>query len=163
LPSVNRRAAALQSARGNGKSYAMMKLLLPLAAALALCLTPCLSRAQTQTRERAAQTAAEQWLALVDVGQYAESWDNLSAGFQKQVSKRKWNSTIAEIRKLPGKVVSRKLKSAEYTKELPGAPEGEYVVLKFDAAFEKKPSAVETVTTILGQDLLWRVSGYSVK
>jgi hypothetical protein len=113
--------------------------------------------------EEAAQTAAEQWLALVDGGKYPESWDSLAAPFKKAVSQRKWKSTIAEIRKPLGKELSRKFKSAEYTKELPGAPEGEYVVLKFDVAFENKPSAVETVTTLLGQDLIWRVSGYAVK
>ena len=113
--------------------------------------------------EEAAQAAAERWLALVDAGKQAESWDSMAASFKNSVSKRKWKSTIAEIRKPLGKSLSRKLKSAEFTKELPGAPEGEYVVLKFDAVFETKPSAVETVTTLLGQDLIWRVSGYAVK
>jgi len=45
---------------------------------------------------------------------------------------------MTEIRERAGKLVSRKLSSAEYTKELPGAPEGEYVVLQFDCAFEKR-------------------------
>jgi hypothetical protein len=130
---------------------------------LCLSLIRATAFAAEGANEKAAQTAAEQWLALVDAGKYAESWDKMSAGFKKQVSKRKWNSTITEIRKAPGKVVSRKLKSAEYTKALPGAPEGEYVVLKFETSFEHKPAAVETVTPILEQDLIWRVSGYSVK
>ena len=87
----------------------------------------------------------------------------MSPDFKKAVSKRKWKSTVSKIRKPLGKLVTRKPKSAEFTKDLPGAPEGEYVVAKFDTAFENKPVAVETVTLVLGLDLFWRVSSYSVK
>ena len=131
--------------------------------AVSFALAGATAPATAAEREQAARTAAEQWLALVDGAKYPESWDSVAGYFKEAVSKRKWRSTIAEIRKPLGQVLSRRLKSAEYTKELPGAPEGEYVVLKFDVAFEKKASAVETVTTLLGQDLLWRVSGYAVK
>jgi len=113
--------------------------------------------------EVAAQGAAEKWLALVDAGTYQQSWQEMSAPFKKEVSQRKWKSMIGEIRKPVGKRVSRKLKSAAYTKELPGAPEGEYVVAKFDTAFEHKPATIETVVLVLGQDLIWRVSSYAVK
>ncbi len=136
---------------------------LPVLLALGLALVVNAGSGTPPTREQAAQAAAEGWLAQVDAGKYAESWDKMSAGFKKAVSKRKWTSTVTEIRKPLGKLVSRKLVSAEYTKDLPGAPEGEYVVIKFESSFEHKPAAVETVTPILEQDLLWRVSIYSVK
>jgi hypothetical protein len=113
--------------------------------------------------EDAAQPAAVAWLALVDAGTFAESWEAMSPGFKKKVSKRKWKSTVEEIRKPLGKFSTRKLKSAEYSKELPGAPEGEYVVLHYDSAFERKPAAIEKITLILGRDLNWRVSSYAVK
>jgi Protein of unknown function (DUF4019) len=128
-----------------------------------LVLTTFFAFAAVPKPEVGAQTAAEKWLALVDEGQYVESWQILAAKFKEAVSKRKWKSTIAEIRSPLGKVVSRKLTSAEYTKDLPGAPEGEYVVLTFDTNFQNKTNAVETVTPVLGMDLIWRVSGYSVK
>jgi hypothetical protein len=139
---------------------------LRIAAMIAICgwLFVWVSAPGAETKpETAAQRAAEKWLALVDGGKDAESWEQMSAPFKKEVSKRKWMATIGEIRKSPGKLVSRKLKSAEYSKELPGAPEGEYVVAKFDTAFERKPAAVETVILVLGQDLIWRVSSYAVK
>ena len=113
--------------------------------------------------EVAAQETAGKWLALVDGGKDAESWEQMSAPFKNEVSKRKWKSTIGEIRKPLARPVSRKLKSAEYSKELAGAPEGEYVVVRFGTAFEHKPVAVEMVTLLLGQDLIWRVSSYTVK
>lgn len=62
-----------------------------------------------------------------------------------------------------GKVQSRKLKSATYTKTLPGAPDGQYVVLQYESSFEHKQSAVETVTPMLDNDGKWRVSGYFIK
>lgn len=113
--------------------------------------------------EAIAQGEALLWLGLVDTNKYDESWQEMSPAFKKEVSKRKWKSTVTEIRKPLGRVVLRKPKSAEYTRELPGAPEGEYVVAKFDTAFEKKSTAVETLTLMRGQDLVWRVSSYSVK
>lgn len=114
-------------------------------------------------REAVAQGEGLLWLGLVDAGNYDESWQAMSPEFKKEVSKRKWKATASAIRKPLGKVSSRKVKSAEYTKELPGAPEGEYVVARFETSFEKKPAAVETVILVLGMDLNWRVSSYSVK
>jgi hypothetical protein len=60
-------------------------------------------------------------------------------------------------------MVSRKFKSAQYTKSVPGAPDGEYVVLQFDTSFANKKEAVETVTPMLDPDGKWKVSGYYIK
>ena len=120
-------------------------------------------RAATPPPEETGRKAAEEWLALVDAGKYPESWEKMDAGFKKQISKRKWASAIAGIRAPLGKVATRGFKSAQYSKELPGAPEGEYVVVQFATAFGQKKAATETVTLILGQDLYWRVSSYSVR
>jgi len=130
---------------------------------LGLCLLAATAKAGEANRETVAQGEALLWLSLVDSNKYDASWEEMSPAFKKQVNKRKWKSTVTDLRKPLGSLVSRKAKSAEYTKELPGAPEGEYVVAKFDTVFEKKPSAVETVTLVLGTDLNWRVSSYSVK
>ena len=120
-------------------------------------------QAGTPTPQEAAQAAAMPWLALVDAGKFAESWQKLDPTFAKRVGKKKWAASLAEIRGRSGKLISRKSKSAEYTKELPGAPEGEYVVLQFETAFAQKDTATEKVTLILGRDLNWRVAGYAVK
>jgi hypothetical protein len=53
--------------------------------------------------------------------------------------------------------------SAKYTRTLPGAPDGEYVVIQYSAAFEKRQSAVETVTPMFDRDGKWRASGYYIK
>ena len=60
-------------------------------------------------------------------------------------------------------VVKRTLKSKQYATELPGAPDGRYVVIQFETSFANKRSAVETVTPMKQDDGTWRVSGYFVK
>jgi hypothetical protein len=66
-------------------------------------------------------------------------------------------------RKPLGALVSRKLKSAQYATSLPGAPDGQYVVIQYDTVFQNKSAAVETVTPMLDKDGHWRVSGYYIR
>jgi hypothetical protein len=113
--------------------------------------------------EKEAQAAAEQWLALIDAGQFAESWQATASVFQAAVSQPQWKSSLESVRKPLGTLVSRKLKSAKYSKKLPGAPDGEYVVLQFTTSFTNKNGAVETVTPVLDKDGKWKVSGYFIK
>lgn len=113
--------------------------------------------------EEEAQRSAEQWLALVDSGKYAESWKTAASYFQTAVPQAHWEHSLGGVRKPLGDLVSRKLKSAHYTKSLPGAPDDEYVVLQFDASFTNKKTAVETVTPMLEKDGTWKVSGYFIK
>jgi hypothetical protein len=62
-----------------------------------------------------------------------------------------------------GRLRSRVLQSARFESTLSGAPDGEYVVLKFASSFEHKTAAVETVTPTKDEDGTWRVSGYYIK
>ena len=116
-----------------------------------------------ETPEKQAQEAAEQWLALIDAGKFAESWQGAAAFFQAAVAQPQWQSSLDAVRKPLGSLVSRKLKSAKYTKTVPGTPEGEYVILQFDTSFANKKQAVETVTPMLDADKKWKVSGYFIK
>lgn len=115
------------------------------------------------TNEKEAQSAAEAWLALVDAGNYAQSWNDAAAYFKKAVDQPGWEKQVDAVRAPLGKLTSRTLKSANYATSLPGAPDGEYVVLQFDASFQNKKSAVETVTPMKEPDGRWRVSGYFIR
>lgn len=122
--------------------------------------------AVAQTAEEpkaAAQKAAETWLQGVDAGKYAESWDAAAALFKKAVSRNQWQEAMAGSRAPLGAMGSRKLKSATLAKTLPGAPDGEYVVLEFETSFEKKKSAIETLTPMRDPDGAWRVAGYFIR
>jgi hypothetical protein len=55
------------------------------------------------------------------------------------------------------------VKKTQSAASLPGAPDGQYVVVQFDTVFADKPSAVETVTFMLENDGQWRAAGYFIK
>jgi hypothetical protein len=119
--------------------------------------------AADQKAEEAATARAEAWLALVDQGKYAESWDAAAALFKASLTKENWTQALTAARSPLGKLVSRTLKSRQYAASLPGAPDGKYVVIQYDSVFENKKGAVETVTPMLDPDGTWRVSGYFIK
>jgi len=125
-------------------------------------LTASLLMAQ-DAKTKAAQKGAESWLAVVDKADYPGSYDQASTMFKAAVTKDDWTQKVRAARGPLGKVVSRKLQSAEYMTSLPGAPDGQYVVIKYDTSFENKKSAVETVVSMLDKDGQWRVSGYFVR
>ena len=122
-----------------------------------------ITRADEAGEKTAAEKATEAWLALVDSGKYAESWDQAAGLFKKQVTKEQWEKAIDAARSPLGKLGSRKLTSAQYSKTLPGAPDGEYVVIQFQSAFANKKSAIETLAPMKDKDGQWRVSGYYIK
>ena len=114
-------------------------------------------------KEKAARDAALAWLSLVDQGQYAGSWEEAATYFKGAVTRDGWIQSLNAVREPLGKNKSRKFLSSKYARTLPGAPDGEYVVIQYRSAFEKKPSAVETITPMLDRDGKWRVSGYYIK
>jgi hypothetical protein len=114
-------------------------------------------------KEKAAVKAAEAWLALVDSGKYAESWQEAAGYFRGAVDKAQWEKSLLSVRKPLGKMIRRKVISAKYYTSLPGAPDGQYVVIQFETSFEKKIKAIETVTPMFETDGVWRVSGYYIK
>ena len=116
-----------------------------------------------QKPEELAQKSAEAWLTLADAGKYAETWDEAAAYFKNVVTKNRWVNAMKSTRAPLGAVRTRKVKSATYTNTLPGAPDGEYVVIQYDTGFENKNSTVETITPMLNKDGKWRVCGYFIK
>lgn len=117
----------------------------------------------SEVAEQAAITASSAWLSLVDGENYIESWNQAAGLFKAALTKEQWQTAVKAVRAPLGKVMVRKLKSKEYTKTLPGVPDGEYVVIQYETMFENKKSSVETVTPMLDKDGKWRVSGYFIR
>lgn len=113
--------------------------------------------------ETAAQAAGEVWLALADDGRYDAAYTGAAGIFQKLMTKEQWVKLVTAGRGPLGKVTSRKLKDAKFSPKMNGAPDGQYVVLHFDTAFERKPAAIETLTTLLDTDGQWKVCGYFIR
>ncbi len=119
--------------------------------------------ADNSKKEAAAIQAATDWLQLTDNGKYAESWETAATTFRNLISKEKWVNALKQVRSPLGKLLSRKVKSATYTRTLPGAPDGQYVVIRFETSFANKKSAIETVTPLIDTDGNWHVSGYFIR
>jgi hypothetical protein len=131
--------------------------------AVALALSVITAIAQNSDKEKTAVSAAEKWLSMVDEGKYSESWQEAAEYLRNAINQEQWNQSLRAVRKPLGKVVSRQMQSATYQTSLPGAPDGEYVVIQFHTSFENKKAAIETVTPMMDQDGQWRVSGYYIK
>jgi hypothetical protein len=109
--------------------------------------------------EDAAVEMTSQWLTLIDSGEVAESWEQSSNNFRNNLPIEDYKKSIEDSRGQLGKLMSRRLRSAQAARSLPNAPRGRYVVVQFDSVFAKHPAMVETVVaTFEGED--WRVLGY---
>jgi thioredoxin-like negative regulator of GroEL/predicted Ser/Thr protein kinase len=111
----------------------------------------------------AAVEPAQTWLRDIDNGNYAQSWTNAAAYFQQAITSEKLAESLQQVRKPLGPLVSRKVKSAQELTSLPGAPDGRYIVMRFETSFANKKSAVETVTFMLEKDGKWKAAGYFIK
>jgi hypothetical protein len=109
------------------------------------------------------ERAAKSWLKLVDDGKYAQSWRDASSYFRSRVSKDDWVSTISSLRQALGGLEARELISNKAATSLPGAPDGNYVVILYHTSFTHKASATETVVMMLDKDGHYRLSGYFIR
>ena len=133
--------------------------------ALFVCSALLGSSATAQDAQSVAQAkvASTSWLALVDAGNYSASWDKASSPFKLAINKPSWVSAITAVRAPLGKLRSREVQSATFTHTLPGAPYGDYVVIKYTSHFATNANAIETVTPMREKDGTWHVSGYFEK
>ena len=135
------------------------------AAFVALALAPLPGRAADEPEKPdsfPAITAMTTWLHVIDAGRYGESWDQASRLFQGALTRERWVSAMNGGRKPLGDLVKRYLKSANFRRSLPGAPDGEYFVIQFGASYSGKAEAVETVTAVR-EGSAWKAAGYFIK
>lgn len=133
------------------------------AAMAAMMLTTTFALAQDDRKTTDAKAAAVRWLALADQGSYAASWEQAATPFRAAVTRPAWEDALQSVRAPLGAVRARTPKSAVLTRSLPGAPDGEYVVIQYVTQFERKPNAVETGTPMREKDGSWKVSGYFIQ
>ncbi len=116
----------------------------------------------SEEKKTSARKAATAWLNLVDQQQYQDSWEQSATLFRKQVNASTWTQQMTAVRQPLGNANSRILLGATYATSLPGAPDGEYVVLQFQTVFKFKKDAIETLTPMLDNGY-WRVAGYYIR
>lgn len=106
---------------------------------------------------------ALRWLALIDQGRYAESWDAASKTFQLTIKRDEWVKAEEKLRRPLGAVVSRTLLQQLPKQNPKGLPEGYYMVLVYQTDFANRPKANELVTMALESDGKWRVLTYQAR
>jgi len=109
-----------------------------------------------------AQKIAIGWLKMMDEERYSDAFDDSARFFKYIMTKEDWIKTVGTMRKSFGKVSERSLYSIEFTRELPGLPEGNYLVIKYKTYFGKK-KLMEIVAPLREKDGVWRISGYHVQ
>jgi len=129
----------------------------------ALCVVGVLMGAAMAAQPGPQETAARQWLGLVDAGEYAASWDEAAPYFQKAMEKDRWVKTMGAVREPLGVVKSRELAKLKERHALPRAPDGDYCLLLFDSSFAAKKTATELVTLQKTPDNRWRAVGYFIR
>jgi hypothetical protein len=137
-----------------------------LAASLAAFVST-VSAAQTPVDTAAAlrggDAAAQAWLALVDKGQVAQSWEEAALSFQLAVTKEKWAEAVKSARGSLEPFGARRQIMARFRTDLPNAPPGQYVLLQYQTSVSGGRQVVETVVPTLDGKRGWRVSGYFVR
>jgi hypothetical protein len=99
--------------------------------------------AQTAT---APDTAAKDWVLLVDNGNYQSSWEQAGGVFKSRVTAQAWESAATSARAPIGPLITRTTAKVTTSSTLPGLPDGQYAVVQFTSAFKNKASATETVS-----------------
>jgi hypothetical protein len=101
--------------------------------------------------------AVEDWLAIMDGGNYGQSWETAPAHFQRAISKEQWLGRLEKVRRPLGKVLSRRLSSTKFTAA------GTRLVAKYETSFDGLLAAVETVALALQPNGEWKAIGYLIR
>jgi hypothetical protein len=133
-------------------------------AALVLMLGGCGGAAAAEEIDTGgALTSSNEWLALIDAGRYGAAYEEAAESFRKGIEKVKWEVAAQNARAASGPLVNRRMRTATFTRTLPGAPDGEYVIVQFDSRFDRQPLVTEMVTSEREKDGRWRVAGYWIR
>lgn len=115
--------------------------------------------AEKRTREAAAKSAALEWLALVDAGNYPAAYAMEPARLQTATTQEQFVHSMEGRRAPFGRMLSRSFIGAAFTRKLTGSPDGRYESILFRTSFENKKLTAERV--ILAEESgHWRVVDY---
>ena len=112
---------------------------------------------------KAAEVGAKAWLALVDKGEFAASWDEASTNFKIAVTKDAWEKAVRQARAPYDPMGARERLLAEFRTELPNSPPGRYVVFQYRTAAAGGKRALETVIMVADGERGWRLAGAFIR
>lgn len=110
--------------------------------------------APAEQTEAGAARAAEDFLELIDAGQWAESYAATGAQFRQLNTLERWTDVSEQVRPPLGELLTRDLIANEF---VPAPPEG-YRMVKFASSYANGSSQVETLSLVWEADA-WKVVG----
>ena len=103
--------------------------------------------------------AVEVWLAIIDGGNYAQSWETAAPSFQRAITKEEWVDRLEKVRRPLGRVLCRKSHPPRF--KAGWTHFGASFV--FATSFDGLPAATETVTFAVQQNGEWKDTGYLIR
>jgi hypothetical protein len=137
----------------------MLRILLRLAAALCMMCVAGSALAQ-DPRTIAVQTAARDWLEIVDTGNAKAAWNAAAKRFRTTLSEPLWTDEINKEQARLGKMKRRTVGPTRFQSKIPGLPDGQYAQILFRTSFANKSDGIESLTLERESDAVWRVIGY---
>jgi hypothetical protein len=107
-------------------------------------------------------TAALQWLKIVDSGEYGDSWQATSLRTKLTMQRGEWEELMKAIRKPLGNALSRKIAEQSPAKNPKNLAKGDYMMIVYTSTFANKSNATELVTLVKGDDGKWYILTYLV-
>ena len=112
--------------------------------------------------EPVSTATVEVWLALLDQGDYAKSWETAGESFRKAVTKDGWVASVGGVRQPLGDLIFRKVSTTNQMVNPPNLPKGSYFVVEFDSAFAGLEAASETAIFRLEKSGEWKAAAYLI-
>lgn len=106
--------------------------------------------------ETAVADASRQWMALLDAGDWEQSYRATSKPFRSVNTLETWAKVSRQVRTPLGAMQSRALVTVDFAP----TPQG-YWILKFRTDYANKPGAIETLT-LVNEDGSWKVAGIMI-
>jgi Protein of unknown function (DUF4019) len=107
-----------------------------------------------------ALVVSKTWMALIDAGQYDDSYAFGCGAMHDKVPQDQWTLLLKTLKTLYGPVVNRKPLSHIYKPNGYEGDEGEFMVITYDTSFQKLSSAMEVVV-LKWEGGKWRGAGYN--
>ena len=111
--------------------------------------------------QEASQQAAEEWLAYIDEGDIAQSYENAAQLLKDQITQEQWEQRVGDVEGQLGELQSRTFTTAQAFPAPPDAPPGEYVAVQYAADYASM--AVQESVVLAKEDGTWKTAGYLVR
>jgi hypothetical protein len=105
---------------------------------------------------------AEHFAATVASGDFQAAYWQGSVLLQRSAGEQEWVRDIARLHDLLGPVEQRSLRAIRSVATFPHLPDGDYLILHYDARTTYKEKAAEVIL-IVRQNNVWSVCAYSIR